>query len=113
MTNLLLKTETELFKWETKRQRHRDRDTETETERQRDRETERQRDRETERQRERRGLWSDSGGEFWEAAGIYIIPLFQFKVHRTNSEQHSSLLPEHVNMFIYIYEIGYCYEDRC
>ncbi len=67
MTNLLLKTKTELFKW----LRERERDT-----------------------------GSDSGGEFWEAAGIYIIPLFQFKVHRTNCEQHSRLLPEHVNMFI-------------
>ncbi len=34
------------------------------------------------------------------AAGIYIIPLFQFKVPWTNCEQHSRLLPEHVNMFI-------------
>ncbi len=45
-------------------------------------------------------MGSDSGGEFGEAAGIYIIPLFQFKVHRANCEQHSRLLPEHVNMFI-------------
>ncbi len=68
-----------------------------------------------EREREReRDTGSDSGGEFWEAAGIYIIALFQFKVHCSNCEQHSCL-PEHVNMFIsyiYIYEIGYCYEDR-
>ncbi len=71
---------------------------------------ERERERERERLRERH-----SDGEFWEAAGIYIIALFQFKVHRTNCAQHSRLLPEHVNMFIsyiYIYEIGYCYEDR-
>ncbi len=71
MTNLLLKTKNELFKWLSERERERERDT-----------------------------GSDSGGEFWEAAGIYIIPLFQFKVHRTNCEQHSRLLPEHVNMFI-------------
>ncbi len=47
--------------------------------------------------------------------GSIFLPLFQFNVHRTNCEQHSRLLPEHVNMFIYyiyIYEIGYCYEDR-
>ncbi len=42
MTNLLLKTKTEQFKWQ-QQQRERERDT-----------------------------GSDSGGEFWEAAGIYI-----------------------------------------
>ncbi len=39
------------------------------------------------RERERHGLWSDSGGEFWEAAGIYIRSLVQLKVPRTNCEQ--------------------------
>ncbi len=51
MTNLLLKTKTEQFKWQQqqhcnvmgRRERERERDT-----------------------------GSDSGGEFWEAAGIYI-----------------------------------------
>ncbi len=52
-----------------------------------------------ERERERE-TGSDSDGELWEAAGLYIIPLFQFKVPRSNCEQHSRLLPEHVNMFI-------------
>ncbi len=32
--------------------------------------------------------------------GSIFDPLFQFKVHRTNCEQHSRLLPEHVNMLI-------------
>ncbi len=61
--------------------------------------SERERERERQREREREGD-TGSDSEFWEAAGIYIIPLFQFKVHWTNCEQHSRLLPEHVNMFI-------------
>ncbi len=54
MTNLLLKTQTELFKWL--------RESESERERVRERERERQTD-------------TGSGGEFWEAAGIYIRSL--------------------------------------
>ncbi len=87
MTNLLLKTKTELFKLLRERERERERERDIEREREREREGERE-------------TGSDSGGEFREAAGIYIIPLFQFKVPRTNCEQHSRLLPEHVNMFI-------------
>ncbi len=67
MTNLLLKTKTELFKW----LRERERDT-----------------------------GSDSAGNSEKLQGSIFLPLFQFKVHRTNCEQHSRLLPEHVNMFI-------------
>ncbi len=65
------------------------------------------------RDRERHGLWSDSGGEFWSAAGIYIHSLVQLKVPRTNCEQialpSSSRACEHVHL---IYEISYCYKDR-
>ncbi len=46
--------------------------------------------------------------------GSIFLPLFQFKVPRTNCEQialrSSSQACEHVHL---IYEIGYCYEDRC
>ncbi len=72
MTNLLLKTKTELFKWLSERER------------------ERARERETRAQAEN----SD------KLQGSIFLPLFQFKVHRTNCEQHSRILPEHVNMFI-------------
>ncbi len=64
MTNLLLKTKTELFKW--------------------------LRERET-------GAQAVNSEKL---QGSIFLPLFQFKVHRTNCEQHSRLLPEHVNMFI-------------
>ncbi len=77
MTNLLLKTKTELFKW---------------LQQQLCNGEERERD-----------TGSDSGGEFWEYILLYIIPLFQFKVHRTNCEQHSRLLHCSFNIFIYIY----------
>ncbi len=70
MTNLLLKTKTELFKW--------------------------LREREREIERETRAQTVNSE----KLQGSIFVPLFQFKVHRTNCEQHSRLLPEHVNMFI-------------
>ncbi len=51
-----------------------------------------------------------------------FIPSFQLKVPRTNCEQialpSSSRACEHVHLkkniyiYIYIYELGYCYEDR-
>ncbi len=66
MTNLLLKTKTELFKW----LRERERETQAQTE------------------------------NSEKLQGSIFDPLFQFKVHRTNCEQDSRLLPEHVNMLI-------------
>ncbi len=71
MTNLLLKTKTELFKWLSERERER------------------------ERERETRAQAGTSENIFCSI----FVPLFQFKVHQTNCEQHSCL-PEHVNMFI-------------
>ncbi len=53
MTNLLLKTKTELFKWLRERERERERE---------------------ERERERE-MGSDSGGEFWEYILLYIPSL--------------------------------------
>ncbi len=99
---------------ERERERERERDTHTERERERERErhthTEREGEREREIERERHGRWSDSGGEFWSAAGIYICSL-QLKVPRTNCEQialpSSSRACEHVHL---IYEISY-YKD--
>ncbi len=96
MTNLLLKTKTELFKWHSERER------------------ERERERARARAREDTRAQTQAGNSE-KLQGSIFLPLFQFKVHRTNCEQHSRLLPEHVNMFIsymFIYEIGYCYEDR-
>ncbi len=72
MTNLLLKTKTELFNW--------------------------LRERERERERETRAQTQAENSE--KLQGSIFVPLFQFKVHRTNCEQHSRLLSEHVNMFI-------------
>ncbi len=57
MTNLLLKTKTEQLKWQ--QQQH------CNVMGRREKERERARERE-------RDTGSDSGGEFWEAAGIYI-----------------------------------------
>ncbi len=70
MTTLLLKTKTELFKWL----------------------------RERERERERRAQTQAENSE--KLQGSIFVSLFQFKVLRTNCEQQSRLLPEHVNMFI-------------
>ncbi len=75
MTNLLLKTKTELFKC-----------------------SERERKRARARERERRAQTQAGNSE--NIFCSIFVPLFQFKVHRTNCEQHSRLLPEHVNMFI-------------
>ncbi len=69
MTNLLLKTKTELFEWLKERERERERRAQTPAE--------------------------NSENIFCSR----FVPLFQFKVHQTNCEQHSCL-PEHVNMFI-------------
>ncbi len=69
MTNLLLKTKTELFKWLSERERERERRAQTQT------------------------------GNSENIFCSIFVPLFQFKVHRANCEQHSCL-PEHVNMFI-------------
>ncbi len=69
MTNLLLKTKTELFKW------------------QRERERERERERQRERERE--------NSEKLKAS--ILFPCFNSKFI---CEQHSRLLPEHVNMLI-------------
>ncbi len=67
MTNLLLKTKTDLFKWQ--RERERERDTHSE-----------------------------------KLQGSIFVPLFQFKVHRTNCEQialpSSSPACEHVHIYI-------------
>ncbi len=71
MTNLLLKTKTELFKWLSERER--------------------------ERERERRAQTQAGNSE--NIFCSIFVPLFQFKVHRTNCEQRSCV-PEHVNMFI-------------
>ncbi len=82
MNNLLLKTKTELFKWQ----------------RQTDRQTDTDRQRERERERQTRAQTQAENSE--KLQGSLFLTLFQFKVHRTNCEQHSRLLPEHVNMFI-------------
>ncbi len=74
MTNLLLKTKTELFKWLQQQLCNGERDSEREAQTQAENSEKLQ--------------------------GSIFDPLFQFKVHRTNCEQHSRLLPEHVNMFI-------------
>ncbi len=74
MTNLLLKTKTELFEWLKERERERERERETRAQTQ--------------------------AGNSENIFCSIFVPLFQFKVHRTNCEQHSRLLPEHVNMFI-------------
>ncbi len=50
------------------------------------------------RERERRAQTQAENSE--KLQGSIFVPLFQFKVPRTNCEQHSRLLPEHVNMFI-------------
>ncbi len=55
---------------------------------------ERERERETRAQAQAQAVNSE------KLQGSIFLPLFQFKVHRTNCEQHSHLLPEHVNMFI-------------
>ncbi len=60
-------------------------------------------ERERERERERETRAQTQAGNSEKLQGSIFVPLFQFKVHRTNCEQHSRLLPEHVNMFIYIY----------
>ncbi len=76
MTNLLLKTKTELFKW--------------------------LRERERERERETRAQTQNSE----KLQGSIFDPLFQFKVHRTNCEQialpSSSRACEHVHL-IYLF----------
>ncbi len=83
MTNLLLKTKTELFKW--------------------------LRERERDGLRLRRGILRS-------CRDLYSFPCFNSKfTELIVNRLHSRLLPEHVNMFIeyiFIYEIGYCYEDR-
>ncbi len=73
MTNLLLKTKTKT----------------------KARERERERGRERERERRAQTQAGNSENIFCSI----FVPLFQFKVHRANCEQHSCL-PEHVNMFI-------------
>ncbi len=55
-------------------------------------------ERERERERERPAQTPAENSE--KLQGSIFLPLFQFKVHQTNCEQHSLLLPEHVNMFI-------------
>ncbi len=74
MTNLLLKTKTELFKWLQQQLCN------------------------GEEMIEIRAQTQAENSE--KLQGSIFLPLFQFKVHRTNCEQHSRLLPEHVNMFI-------------
>ncbi len=74
MTNLLLKTKTELFKWLQQQLCN------------------------GEEMMETRAQTQAENSE--KLQGSIFLPLFQFKVHRTNCEQHSLLLPEHVNMFI-------------
>ncbi len=73
MTNLLLKTKTELFKW-LQQQREKERQTQAENSE--------------------------------KLQGSIFIPLFQFKVHRTNCEQialpSSSRACEHVHL-IYLF----------
>ncbi len=71
MTNLLLKTKTEQFKWQ--QQQH----CNVMGRRERERET--------------RAQTQAENSE--KLQGSIFISLFQFKVHRTNCEQHSCLLP--------------------
>ncbi len=55
---------------------------------------------ERERERETQAQTQTQTENSEKLQGSIFDPLFQFKVHRTNCEQHSRLLPEHVNMFI-------------
>ncbi len=73
MTNLLLKTKTEQFKWQ--QQQH----------------CNVMGRRERERERETRAQTQAENSE--KLQGSIFLSLFQFKVHRTNCEQHSCLLP--------------------
>ncbi len=70
------------------------------SERERGRERERERARERESARERERETRAQAGNCEKLQGSIFLPLFQFKVPRSNCEQHSRLLPEHVNMFI-------------
>ncbi len=100
MTNFLLKTKTEQFKWLSEREREREktRERERENERERERERERTRERENERERERtrtrerererertrtrtRDTGSDSGGESGGAScrALHSFPCFNSK----------------------------------
>ncbi len=73
MTNLLLKTKTDQFKWQ--QQQH----------------CNVMGRRERERERETRAQTQTGNSE--KLQGSIFLSLFQFKVHRTNCEQHSRLLP--------------------
>ncbi len=84
MTNLLLKTKTELFKWLQQQLCNGERDSE----------------RERERERETRAQTQAENSE--NIFCSIFLPLFQFKVHRTNCEQHSRLLHCSFNIFIYM-----------
>ncbi len=77
MTNLLLKTKTELFKW-----------------------LQQQLCNGEERERETRAQTQVENSE--NIFCSIFLPLFQFKVHRTNCEQHSRLLHCSFNIFIYM-----------
>ncbi len=76
MTNLLLKTKTELFKWLQQQLCNGE-------------------------ERETRAQTQAENSE--NIFCSIFLPLFQFKVHRTNCEQHSRLLHCSFNIFIYIY----------
>ncbi len=79
MTNLLLKTKTELFKWLQQQLCN----------------GERERDSERERERETRAQTPAGNSE--KLQGSIFLPV---SIQNSNCEQHSRLLPEHVNMFI-------------
>ncbi len=69
-----------------------------------------------ERERETRAQTQAEYSE--KLQGSIFLPLFQFKVHRTNElivnntpVFFPSMWTCSFNIYIYIYEIGYCYED--
>ncbi len=77
MNNLLIKTKTELFKW-----------------------LQQQLCKGEERERETRAQTQAENSE--NIFCSIFVSLFQFKVHRTNCEQHSRLLHCSFNIFIYM-----------
>ncbi len=78
------------------------------------REERERRERERKRDRERdTGSGQTQAENSEKLQGSIFVPSFQLKFPRINCDRlHSSLLPEHVNIniyiHIYIYEIGYC-----
>ncbi len=83
MTNLLLKTKTELFKWLQQQLCNGERE------------------RDSERERERDTQAQTPAGNSEKLQGSIFLPVsIQSSIQNSNCEQHSRLLPEHVNMFI-------------